>query len=193
MFTISLCREGGSSLDWSQETPVILTPTAYESQSGWATLWKPEQAEKLQPEFFVRDQKNGRDHKKSLAEFKRHADTVQNEDEIWYAKDLPIMHQLSCMNSKKNKNCMGCSPFWKCVQTIQDDIRPWGSSDLLHYEPEHSETFLGYIAMNGSFSPQQTEMLACDGANTLVLSSAILKCTDRTYFSCSFMRMIPLQ
>ena len=78
------------------------------------------------------------------------------------------MHQLSCMNSKKNRNCMGCSTFWKCVQTIQEEIRSWGNLDLLHFEPSHSETFLGHLSMNGSYVPPQREMLACDMANTMV-------------------------
>lgn len=45
------------------------------------------------------------------------------------------MHENSCINSKKNKNCMGCSIFWKAVQSTHEEIRPWGSSDLLHFEP----------------------------------------------------------
>lgn len=162
-------KDGGEilSVDFP-EVPVLLPAEVYETPTGWANNWKPEQLEKIYPELFIRDQKAGRDHKRSIRDFRRHTETLPSEDEIWYAKDIPIMHQLSCLNSKKNRNCMGCSPFWKTVQGIQEELKPWGNHDLLHYEPEHSETFVGHITMNGSFTPQQKEMLACDSVNTLV-------------------------
>jgi len=155
------------------EHPVLLMPDIYESpSSSWNSSWKPELLEKAYPEIYIRDQKNSKDIKRRISDFRYHAENLQSsqEDEIWFARDIPIMHTISCMNSKKNKNCMGCSVYWKCVQTIHDDIRPWGNLDLLHFEPGHSETFLGHISMNGSFSPTQREMLSCDSANTLFCS-----------------------
>lgn len=149
------------------DNPILLTADAYESQQGWSSTWKPEQLEKLHPELFIRDQKLNKDFKRTMRDFKRHADSNPSEEEIWYAKDIPLMHQLSCLNSKKNRNCMGCSTYWKCVQGIAEEFKPWGNNDLLHFEPEHSETFLGYVGMNGSYEPQQIEMLACDTVNTL--------------------------
>ncbi len=159
------------------ESPLLLTSEVYETPfSSWANIWKPEFLEKTYAEIYIRDQKNSKDVKRRISEFRYHVENLQAtlEDEIWFAKDIPIMHTMTCMNSKKNKNCMGCSNYWKCVQTIQEEIRPWGNADLLHYEPGHSETFLGHIAMNGSFSPAQREMLSCDAAHTLVLHLSVL-------------------
>ncbi len=79
------------------------------------------------------------------------------------------MHNITCLSSKKNRNCMGCSSYWKSIQVIPlEEVKPWGTGDLLHYEPEHSETFLGYISMNGSYTGQRREMLSCDAFNTMV-------------------------
>eukprot|EP01114_Cavostelium_apophysatum_P017008 TRINITY_DN4958_c0_g1_i3.p1 TRINITY_DN4958_c0_g1~~TRINITY_DN4958_c0_g1_i3.p1 ORF type:complete len:740 (+),score=199.40 TRINITY_DN4958_c0_g1_i3:404-2623(+) len=161
-------RAGASLGTDFPEHPFLLNLDAFEGpQTNWQNIWKPEQLEKAFPEIFIRDQKNGKDIRRTISEFRRHADTNLNTDEVWYAKEVPIMHQPSCINSKKNRNCMGCSQFWKCAQGLQEEIRPWSNTDLLHFEPEHSETFLGFVGMNGSFSAQQREMLACDAANTM--------------------------
>lgn len=163
-------RSGGNVDLGNPEAPILLTPEVYDTQiNSWNTTWKPEQIEKLYPDqIFLRDLKHGTELKKSIAELRRHADSALADDEIWYGKDIPIMHNSTCTASKKNKNCMGCSSFWKSVQTIHEDIKPWGSNDLLRFEPEHSETFLGYVGMHGCHSPYSTEMLACHSVNTLV-------------------------
>ena len=62
---------------------------------------------------------------------------------------------------------MGCSTYWKTVQSIAEPLRPSGPNDLLQYEADHIETFMGSITMHGSFQPQQRESLGCDVANTL--------------------------
>lgn len=149
------------------ETPVILTSEIYDPSAGWANTWRLDQLEKVYPELYIKDQKAGREYKRSLKDFRRHIEALPAEDEIWLA-DVALMHQLTCVNSKKNRNCMGCSPYWKSVQGMQEELKPWGIYDLLHFEPEHSETFTGHIAMNGSFTPQQREMLSCDSVNTMV-------------------------
>lgn len=161
--------EGGVSLTEFPEQPVIFSMDAYENPSSWNSIWKPEMVERIFPDFCLRDQKNDVDLKKSIREFRRHTENTSpdNREEIWFATDLPLTHQASCLNSKKNRNCLGCSSFWKSVQLIQEDLRPWGNPDLLHYDPEHSETFQGHIAMNGSFIPPTVAMLACDTVNTL--------------------------
>lgn len=150
------------------DSPCLFNIDAYDSHSTWNTTWKPEQIEKIYSELSVKDLKNSKEIKKPLKDFRRHVDNLTAEDEVWFCKDITLMHQLSCLNSKKNRNCMGCSTFWKSCQGIHEDLKPWGASDLLRYEPEHSELFFGHIGMNGSFLPQQTQMLACDHLNTLV-------------------------
>jgi hypothetical protein len=110
-------KEGGDLL----LEPIVLTAEIYESQTGWAGTWKLEQLEKIHAELPIRDQKSGKEIKKSIRDFRRHVEsTSQPEDEIWYAKDIPLMHLHSCINSKKHRNCMGCTSFWKCVQGIQE-------------------------------------------------------------------------
>jgi hypothetical protein len=151
------------------ETPVIVTTDVYDAPTAWPNTWRLDLLEKTYPELYIKDQKAGREYKRSLKDFRRHIEALPAEDEIWLA-DVPLMHQLTCVNSKKNRNCMGCSSYWKCVQGIQEELKPWGTLDLLHFEPEHSETFTGHIAMNGSFTPQQREMLSCDSVNTMFYS-----------------------
>lgn len=146
------------------EEPKILNSNIYQTQSDWNQVWKFDQLEKMHSELYIKDQRNNRDLKRTIREFRQHA---QNKEEVWYAKDIPIMHTAQCLSSKRNKNCMGCSSFWKSVQYIREDLQPWSENDLLHYEPEHSETFLGHIGMNGSFVPFRREMVACDTFNTL--------------------------
>lgn len=152
------------------ENPFLIGNDVYDSPSaGWTNLWKLEQLEKVYPELYIKDQKAGKEFKRSIRDLRRHVESPSSEDEIWLA-DIALMHHLSCINSKKNRNCMGCSSYWKCVQGIHEELKPWGNSDLLHFEPEHSETFTGHITMNGSFIPQQRAMLACDSVNTLFYS-----------------------
>jgi len=160
-------KDNGETLSTEfPEHPFLVTSDAYDAPSGWNALWKFDQLEKNYPELYIRDQKAGRDYKRSVRDFKRHVDNLPSEDDIWLA-DIPLMHQVSCVNSKKNRHCLGCSPYWKSVQAIQEELKPWGTYDLLRFEPEHSETFTGHIAMNGSFTPQTREMLACDYVNTM--------------------------
>lgn len=164
-------EDGGNDLSLDElEIPIVLEQDTYEStaQNNWSLHWKPEQIEKTFPEITVVNQKSGLVEKKSIRDIRRHAENPPAEDEILLAKDIPLMHQASCLSSKKNRNCLGCSYFWKFAQTAQEEIRPWGNLDLLHFEPEHSEVFMGEIAMNGSFSPPQIEYLACDSVHTLV-------------------------
>jgi hypothetical protein len=114
----------GASLSDFPESPIILNSEIYESTSTWASTWKPDQLEKLYAEIYIRDLKNSRDIKRRVNEFRSHVEDMSvEEDEIWFAREIPMMHQLNCMNSKKNKNCMGCSPFWMCTHKIKEDLR----------------------------------------------------------------------
>jgi len=150
------------------EEPTLINTDVYESKQDWQNTWKPENLEKIYPEVYIKDLKSFKDVKGSMHDFRKHVESLNNttSDEIWFAKDIPIMHNSSCINSKKNKHCMGCSSYWKTVQSITEPLRPWGNDDVLRFETEHSETFLGYVSMNGSFIGQQIEMLACDAVNT---------------------------
>lgn len=158
------------------EHPIILTSEVYDTPNNWNTVWKPENIEKIHPEIYVRDLKNAKETKKRVAELRQHAESVSStgDDELWMARDIPLMHQLSCLSSRKNRNCLGCSNYWKCVSSVQEEIRPWGPNDMLHFEPHHPETFLGCISMNGAYLPLQRDSLACDVFNTLVWSSSSL-------------------
>lgn len=167
-----MLMEGGVPLmhDFSEQ-PTVLSNEAFapNSKAMNATAnWKPEQLEKIHSEIAITDQKTGNVSKSSVAEFRRHVETLESEEDVWIARDITIMHQASCLNSRKVKNCMGCSTYWKHVQTIQEDLRPWGAPDLLRCEPDHTETFAGHVTMHGSFAAQQTAMLGCDRLNTLL-------------------------
>jgi hypothetical protein len=115
--------KSASTLSEFPEQPFILNSDIYDNISNWPNTWKPDQLEKLYAEIYIRDLKNSRDIKRRMNEFRYHVENLPAEDEIWFAREIPMMHQLSCMNSKKNRNCMGCSSFWKCTQTVQEELR----------------------------------------------------------------------
>lgn len=151
------------------QEPLLLGPYVYtDGHNNWPNVWKLENIEAMFPDIYIKDLRFGRDIKRSVKEFRFHGSNMTNAEDTWFGKDIPIMHTPSCMSSKTYHNCMGCSSFWKSVQYIQEEIKPWGNYDLLHFEPEHTQTFYGHLAMNGSFIPQQREMIACDFINTLV-------------------------
>lgn len=145
--------------------PCLFTEDVYKEKIN-AAQWRPEFLEKVYSEVFVRDQKYMKDIKCPISAFKQYAENPT--DGAWCSKDIPVMHGLSCLKSEKNSFCLGCSIYWKTVQNISDSLRPNGPHDLLQYEADHVETFMGFITMQGSFQPQQREYLGFDICNTLV-------------------------
>eukprot|EP01117_Protostelium_nocturnum_P009792 TRINITY_DN3498_c0_g2_i2.p1 TRINITY_DN3498_c0_g2~~TRINITY_DN3498_c0_g2_i2.p1 ORF type:complete len:775 (+),score=185.57 TRINITY_DN3498_c0_g2_i2:138-2462(+) len=169
-------REGVTPFSFDfPEQPVLLNSEIYsDSKNTWNATWKPETLAKVHPEIYIKDQKNTKDLKRTVGDFRNHLkskekETTENNSdlEVWTAPDIPIMHQFACLTSKKNRNCLGCSHFWKSAQSVIEDLRSWGNTDLLKYEPEHSENFMGNLSMHGSFSPQKRESHGCDTINTL--------------------------
>lgn len=153
------------------EVPTLITSDAYpdsEVKSNFPNAWRPDNLAKvLSPEISIRDQKSSKDMKRSIVDFRNHLKNLPAEDEIWHAKEIPLMHHQNCINSKKNRHCMGCSPYWKSIQNVVEELKPWGNYDMLHFEQDHTETLMGYISMNGSFTSQRREMLHSDLINTM--------------------------
>jgi len=158
---------------FDNDNPILLSPDVYnESRSSWSNIWKPESLVKAQPDIYIKDQKNGVNMKKSVIEYRNHIKNIDNDEDndIWTAPDIPLMHQYTCIGSKKNRHCLGCSQFWKTAQSITEDLKPWGNNDMLRYEEEKNENFVGHLSMNNSFSPQKRETHAFDTINTMFYS-----------------------
>jgi len=152
------------------ESPLLLSSDIYtETKNSWPTVWRLEGIAKVQPDIFVKDQKNGIGMKKSITDFRAHLKSISDDDEedIWTAPDVPLMHHFSCMGTKKNRHCMGCSVFWKSTMSICEDLKPHGPTDMLKWEEEVNENFVGHLTVNNSYTPQKRETHALDTVNTL--------------------------
>eukprot|EP01116_Phalansterium_solitarium_P023632 TRINITY_DN8391_c0_g1_i1.p1 TRINITY_DN8391_c0_g1~~TRINITY_DN8391_c0_g1_i1.p1 ORF type:complete len:759 (-),score=165.60 TRINITY_DN8391_c0_g1_i1:293-2569(-) len=150
--------------------PSLVTSDAYANQAMWPQLWRPEALAGYFPEVVVSEQNPGSALDRpahTLAEMRAHVDQIHAPEDIWIAKDVSIMHPLSCVVSKAHSNCLGCSTFFNSMANVREELRPRGNYDMLRHESEHPETFTGLIMMNGSFLPLQTAPLACDTVNTL--------------------------
>eukprot|EP01118_Nematostelium_gracile_P014092 TRINITY_DN5430_c0_g1_i2.p1 TRINITY_DN5430_c0_g1~~TRINITY_DN5430_c0_g1_i2.p1 ORF type:complete len:776 (+),score=178.42 TRINITY_DN5430_c0_g1_i2:236-2563(+) len=147
-------------------SPFLMNTDVYENVNIWQNVWKTETLENLFQELSFVDQKTGKEVKRAIRDVKRTTDSGV-EEAILRSDNLTIMHNLSCLNQRKNRNCMGCSPFWKSTQTICEELRPHSQNDLLHYEPEPITTYLGEISTNGSFSPLRVEVLSFDLVHTM--------------------------
>ncbi|PRP87718.1 hypothetical protein PROFUN_02418 [Planoprotostelium fungivorum] len=169
-------KDGSSgSVFGDTEVPFLLSQEVYniDNKLPWSIVWKPESLSKSQPDIYIKDQKNNINMKKSITEIRAHLNKTLAKDEeldIWTAPDIPLLHNYSCVCSTKNKNCLGCSPFYKSSQCITDEVRSGGSLDMLRYEDEKNEVFVGHLTMNNSFSPQKRETHAFDTINTMYYS-----------------------
>jgi hypothetical protein len=51
----------------------------------------------------------------NCVEFATYAKGV-NSPTPWMATCVPLMHEASCIDAKRNVNCLGCSECWKSVK-----------------------------------------------------------------------------
>ena len=150
------------------EQPFLLEDEVFQGRSkDWESIWKPDTLDRMHIDTYVFQQRAGNESKQSVSKFRQHASTCETSD-VWIARDISLMHTAQCLNSKKNKHCLGCSNFWRTAQSIEEEFKAWGPNDMLRFEPSHSETFLGTLMMNSSFIAPTTEMLSTDLINTLV-------------------------
>ena len=91
---------------------------------------------------------------------------ASGDDSLLQLCDERVMHAASCADRSV---CLGCSGAWRVLQRAPDQLRAWGSQDLLRFDPEHGASARIDLAPRpGVGVGLAVEPLACDLVHALV-------------------------